>query len=415
MSLHFYCENEDNVKEESIDHYKDLFLEISGNPPNLERLKEALNQIFISGGVSEKEVNEYTNDLINNSKEVVDKRKFQINEKYPNISYDESLIISSYTCEAKQSKFSPYKILNRNLVRENRKEGLKKIYKYFFLLLMTLRKLPRYYPSNKQKYLYRCIDTKVDILIDPFNPNKVPYIRDNFKTFWAFTSTSPKVKKTFTFLGDKGYFENRNFKSGTIFSLYGSVWGYDITLFNYYNEEEILLEPERKFYIENVIPDANDFIINVTCEIKDTPIVLNNFNKYNYDLNNLCKAKMTDEDSHSNYKIYKTMIGYPFVTHCPSCPKNSNFIWLHANDNGLQTIDDERKIHCQNCGLNKFLMELKFDCGNHKNEYLSPNWRRSIFMLSQLSSQNEKRTPNQIALPDEILEKIYSKIMLSKK
>ena len=39
-------------------------------------------------------------------------------------------------------------------------------------------------------------------------------------------------------------------KSGTIFSLIEDIYGYDISLFNIYEEEGILLEPERKSIIE---------------------------------------------------------------------------------------------------------------------------------------------------------------------
>ena len=45
----------------------------------------------------------------------------------------------------------------------------------------------------------------------------------------------------------------KTLQSGTIFTLYGDIWGYDITLFNVYNEEEILLEP--------VYPPVNDIIM----------------------------------------------------------------------------------------------------------------------------------------------------------
>jgi len=33
-----------------------------------------------------------------------------------------------------------------------------------------------------------------------------------------------------------------------------------MSLFNTYNEEEIILEPERKFRIENIIPEPNDIV-----------------------------------------------------------------------------------------------------------------------------------------------------------
>ena len=61
-------------------------------------------------------------------------------------------------------------------------------------------------------------------------------------------------------------------KSGTIFTLTGDVWGYDITLFNYYKEEEILLEPETKFIVDSVLPPVND-IIYITCKVLKSPLV----------------------------------------------------------------------------------------------------------------------------------------------
>ena len=38
MSLHYYNENEDNFKEESIDKYKDIFIEYEDNFPLLSKL-----------------------------------------------------------------------------------------------------------------------------------------------------------------------------------------------------------------------------------------------------------------------------------------------------------------------------------------------------------------------------------------
>lgn len=275
MSLHFYCNGEDNEKEESIDKYKDIFTDFLDNPPSL---KEALIQIFISGGVPENELNDYINYLNKKIYKLVEDREIKIKEKYPNLSKEDSLIIASYTCEAKNHEFSPYRTLNRNLASDNREEGLKKVSKYLYLLLKALRKLKRYYPDEEQKYLYRGIKVMVNTKIDPFNPKLVPYLRNKQKTFWAFSSTSPLTSTALGFLGDNGYHEEKKLKSGTFFSLYGKIWGYDITIFNIYEEKEILLEPERKFRIENVIPDPNG-IINVTCEIKDSPIVLNDLKK----------------------------------------------------------------------------------------------------------------------------------------
>lgn len=47
-------------------------------------------------------------------------------------------------------------------------------------------------------------------------------------------------------------------KMGTIFSLIGDLWGYDITLFNICGENEILLEPERKFILRNQYPKLTE-------------------------------------------------------------------------------------------------------------------------------------------------------------
>ena len=49
-------------------------------------------------------------------------------------------IISSYTCElSSESSFNIYRILNNNLVSDNRNQGVKKISKYLFILLKSLR------------------------------------------------------------------------------------------------------------------------------------------------------------------------------------------------------------------------------------------------------------------------------------
>ena len=62
MSLHFYCNGEDNEKEESINNYRDIFTDFLDNPPSL---KQALSQIFIAGGVPKNELNDYVDDLYN--------------------------------------------------------------------------------------------------------------------------------------------------------------------------------------------------------------------------------------------------------------------------------------------------------------------------------------------------------------
>ena len=184
------------------------------------------------------------------------------------------------------------------MVSDDRKGGISNISKYLFILLKSLRKLDKYYPNEKEKYLYRCISSKVNLNYDLFNKKSVPYITGNTKTFWGFTSSSPDIKMTYNFLWGE-----ENNKSGTIFTLTGKVWGYDITLFNYYNEKEILIEPERKYKIDEVMPPVNE-IIHIRCEIQDNPLILND-NLFNIKNNNNIKPIKVSE----GYDIKYLMIG----------------------------------------------------------------------------------------------------------
>ena len=174
MSKNFYAIGEENEKEESINNYKDLFKEYKNSPPSLE---DALLHMFISCGLSEEKANQYKKQIIDDSEETIKEKgtekklKKAIKEKYPNITFKEAKIISSYTCECEDRKYSPYKLLNNNLVSENKKEGIKRVSKYFYILLTTLRKLPRYFLDEKTKYLHRCITTKVSQKMILLNPN----------------------------------------------------------------------------------------------------------------------------------------------------------------------------------------------------------------------------------------------------
>ena len=300
MSLHFYTEKEDYLKEESINKYKNEFIEYIKEPPTLS---DALKQMFINYEATEEQSNELVNDIISKTEEIINKNWEQIKKKYSKITKDDSKIISSYTCESKNKKFSPYKILNKNLVSEDRKEGLKNISKYLFILLKSLRKLDKYYPNEKEKYLYRCINSKVNLNYDIFNKKLVPYITGNTKTFWGFTSSSPDIKMTYNFLNGE-----ENNKSGTIFTLTGKVWGYDITLFNYYNEKEILIEPERKYKIDEVIPPIND-IIHIRCDIQDNPLILSENLDNLINENKINKVKDNVQKNNFDYFLKFIIIG----------------------------------------------------------------------------------------------------------
>ena len=327
MSLYFYTEKEEYSKEESVNNYKDLFKDYIDNPPTLS---DALNEIFINSGVTEDKLQDLIGDIISKTEKVIDKNLKEIKSKYPKVSLEDAKIISSYTCESKDKRYSPYKILNKNLVSDNREQGLRNISKYLFILLKSLRKLDKYYPNEKEKYLYRCIRSKVNINYDIFNKKLEPYITGKTKTFWGFTSTSPDIKMTYNFLNGE-----ENNKCGTIFTLAGKIWGYDITLFNYFNEKEILLEPERKFIIDEVIPPINE-IIHIRCDMQDNPLILsdnlkiqsitirNSNNDINFDYllkyiiigdGNVGKSDILKRFVHGQFKPeYETTIGCEFAS-----------------------------------------------------------------------------------------------------
>ena len=312
MSLNYYIKEEDNKKKETINNYKDLFSNYEKNEPSL---KEALIQIFKSVISDDTKINKLEEDIRDKCKKFIEPRFNTIKQKYKNISIDDAYIICSYTCESFEGNYSPYKLLNQNLVSDNRKQGIENISKYLFILIKSLRKLDIYYPSQTKKYLYRCISDKVALEKDPFNDKLIPYVSGNQKTFWGFTSTSHNPKTTIDFLGT-----NQQFKTGTIFTFTGEVWGYDITLFNICREEEILLEPETKFIVDDVFPPVNE-IIHITCKIIKSPLVLDfngmqstkiiNNNNINNQINiNNCIVKIEGEMEILDSLYYIKGIGY---------------------------------------------------------------------------------------------------------
>ena len=258
MSGSFYSENEELNFDESLNQYEFLFKDIQLKPPTLE---EALIELFRNAGLSEKESKEIYEHLNTMCTNRVDKNWDLIRKQNPKISKKDALIISSYTYEPKKmyEKFSPYRLLNTNLVATNRKSGIINVEKYFFLLLVSLRGLTK----TKKEYLFRCISCKVKLEKDPNNDKYIPYKQGNQKIFWPFTSTSDDEKLTESFLGNG---------TGTKYKIIGDdLWGYDITLFNVYGEKEILLEPERKYEIQSV-KEGN--IIEITCKVIDNPQIL---------------------------------------------------------------------------------------------------------------------------------------------
>ena len=69
MSLDFYCEEEENNREESINKYKNIFINYENNPPSFQ---EALIQMFESCELDKNKIKELIEDIISKCKERID-------------------------------------------------------------------------------------------------------------------------------------------------------------------------------------------------------------------------------------------------------------------------------------------------------------------------------------------------------
>ena len=273
MALHFYDYKEEFIKEDSINKYADIFQEYIKKIPSLD---EALIEMYMSTNISVLKIKNLKEDILAKSAEIIRDNFEILKEKYPIITYEEAQIISSYNIIPYDPDFSPYKILNKNLCKENRYEGIKNISKYFYIFLKSLRKLDRYF-INKN-YLYKCIDKKI-IFKNINNEKRFIYKRGINKIFWGFTSLSSFINKRYI-IGDKEI----NIESGTIFAFYGNIYGYDISLFNSLMSDEIILEPEQKCEVINVIPpNRNTKFINIRLKSEDFNNILPNIFT-NYDV-----------------------------------------------------------------------------------------------------------------------------------
>ena len=131
MSLDFYCEEEENNREESINKYNNIFTNYVNNPPSLS---EALIQMLESCELDKNKVKGLTDDILSKCKKRIDPNFDIIKNKYENITKEDAYIICSYTCESKERKYSPYRILNQNLVLDDRRNGVRNISKYLYLI-----------------------------------------------------------------------------------------------------------------------------------------------------------------------------------------------------------------------------------------------------------------------------------------
>ena len=183
----------------------------------------------------------------------------------PGLTVEDVAAIFCYLLEWNSDMFegeSPYRILNNSLSVDRSNAALKKTRGFLFLLLQALRKLPRFVPESHT--LYRGIRVHVQTKPDPEFPERKPYTAGNEKTWWAFTSTTTSLEVTRTFLGKTG---------GTLFVVSGNPWCYNTSVFSDFPEEkEILLEPERRLRVTNVVREGQ--LITVNAEMLDTPLIL---------------------------------------------------------------------------------------------------------------------------------------------
>jgi len=68
MSIYYYDSNEDTIKNESLNNFSSIFKEYNINTPSL---KEALNEMFLSTGISSQKAYEFTEDIMLKSSEIV--------------------------------------------------------------------------------------------------------------------------------------------------------------------------------------------------------------------------------------------------------------------------------------------------------------------------------------------------------
>ena len=134
----------DNIEEplntsqrQSINDFKELFTDYENNTPTLE---EALYQMFISSNFEERKSKNLAQKIVKNCQDKINEI-YRYNNKYNHfleslkITKEEACIICSYTYESEEEKdFLSYKILRKNLLSEDKRQGLEKISKYLYIL-----------------------------------------------------------------------------------------------------------------------------------------------------------------------------------------------------------------------------------------------------------------------------------------
>ena len=166
--------NESPEEEETVDCINKsghLFADFKKKPPTLEDALKSLGY----GDEKSKQL----------SDEFMEKAKAKLEEfEAPELTPGDVAVIFCYTFEWDSEKYgegigSPYRKLNNSLSIDRSNASLKKTRDFLFLLLHSLRKLPRYSPING--VLYRGIRVHVQTEVSPEFPNMKPYAPGNEK------------------------------------------------------------------------------------------------------------------------------------------------------------------------------------------------------------------------------------------
>lgn len=290
----------------SINKFRSMFEEFKKKLPPL---REALDEL----GLRKDDVEFFSSTAKAKAEEIRKLHKLTLTD-------DEIGAIFVYSSSMTEDYKKPYDYINEALSSANKEEEVKKVRKYLALLLSGLRKLPREYPSLY--VLYRGLDIAVPLPPEKKDDNGIsggveddsatkgynvargraaitPYLKGVDKTWWSFTSTTAVMAKARDFtkrkiqkdLNGKQIVDPRDPRNasiingedqqdgnkprdvGTLFII-TMAWGYDISIFSEHSrEKEYLLEPERRFTVEGVLPTQDGPTITVRFNSTD-PLVL---------------------------------------------------------------------------------------------------------------------------------------------
>ena len=163
-------------------------------------------------------------------------------------------------------------------------------------------------------------------------------------------------------------------KTGTIFRLEGdNLWGYDIQLFNYFNEKEIILEPERKYIVDDILCVNDIDIVYIHCKMKKAPLILENIkstknnNQINYETNHFIK------ENRKRYNMRRDNEGN----------KNDNYI---KNNYPCKIIDNDLNI-------------ITHDNLKKPNLQISKSkWKREEEQEKDILSSNKRNLSNSVSV-----------------